>query len=431
MLGSTILGLNSTGTSSVLLTPNEIPITINVANPATMTFSYPPTVSFITLPPPDVRKYEQHIMGSIRCPTYKIEFLRQENESPYLDVSDWIICDSGSVNIEKQNGVRRTSSFELSNIGKKFNDFVEHLTIGSKFRVSIGEEIDGNTIYFNEGVFLCDDPTVYGGNGDCKITISGTDKWSVLNGQHGGVLEGTYTVEKGSTVGDFIRRTLRLNIVNDPITPLIHSDVESKEITYDITKSEGSTIADVFLDVALNMNLDMFYDEHGRLNVVPIAEAENRTIIRRFAPEDYSYISASKTYNNERICNSVLVVGENAANSNSPVRFELVNNDPDDPNSVVNVGVKKVYKVSEYTSGIDTEEKARWRAAYELRNIREKFFSANIEYVDVMHLDVDQIVELRDSSIPGSDDDDCRYVIVSLNHNLGVDLTVTASVSKI
>lgn len=384
--------------------------------------------SFTTQCEPTIQQYENAMSLTSRRPVYKIEFLRPEDETPYLNVTGDVICDSGSVTVEKQDGVRRTSSFELSNIGNKYNEFVEHITIGSKYRVLLGEEINGNIIYFRKGTYLCDDPSLHGTNNDRKVSISGTDKWSVLNGQHGGILEGTYTVEKGSKLGDFVRRTLRLNIVNDPIEPLIHQDLEDLEITYDITKGEGGSISDVFLDVALNLNCSMYYDEFGRFCVMPIDEANNKTVIRRFAPGDNVYIGASKTYNNEKIYNSVLVVGENAQNTETPVRYELINEDKDDPNSVPNVGIKKVYKVSDYTAGIDTEEKAQWRAIYEMRNIKEKFYAATADFVDILYLDVDQLIELTDDEVASNKE---RYIITALTHKIGVDMSTSATVSKV
>lgn len=384
--------------------------------------------TFMTPSVPTIHQYDEVLKMPMRRPVYKIELLRPEDETPYFDITGDVIADSGAITIEKQDGVRRTSSFEISNVGEKYNDFVENLTIGSKYRVSLGEEIGGSAIFFRKGTYLYDDPSLHGSANNRVISISGTDKWSVLNGQHGGILEGTYTVEKGSRLGDFVRRTLRLNIVNDPIEPLIHQDLEDVEITYDITKGEGGTISDVFLDVALNMNCSMYYDEYGRFCAMPLDETNNRTVIHRFEPEDNVYIGASKTYNNEGIYNSVLVIGENAQNTETPVRYELVNEDRDDPNSVPNVGIKKVYKISDYTAGIDTEEKAMWRAIYELRNIKEKFYTASASFVDILYLDVDQLIELTDSEVASDGE---RYVITALTHNIGVDMNTSATVSKV
>lgn len=425
MLGNTALGLSALGMSSIISRNDKA---IWLTAPASMLINAPRAVSFTTPNTPTIHMYDASLKENIRYPAYKIEFLRPEDETPYMEVTADVISDSGSVSVEKQSGARRTCNFELSNINGKYHELVENMTICTKFRVKAGAEINGSIIYFDEGVFFCDNPTSHASSNEKKISIAGTDKWSGLNGQHGGTLEGTYTISAGSKLGDFIRRTLNLSIVNDPIEPIIHSSLEDAEITYDITKSDGGTIADMFLDVALNLNCDIYYDAAGRLNVVPINDTDNLPVTKKFTPEDYSYIGVSKTHNNDQIYNSVLVIGENALNTETPIRFELVNNDLDDPNSVINVGVKKVYKVSEYTSGIDTEEKARWRAHYEMRNVREKSYSANIEYVDVLYLDVGQVIELHDEDISQAPD---KYVVVSLVHNLGVNLTVTASVSKL
>ena len=123
-----------------------------------------------------------------------------------------------------------------------------------------------------------------------------------------------------------------------------------------------------------------------------------------------------------------MVIGENAQNTETPVRYELVNNDLDDPNSVPNVGIKKVYKVSDYTAGIDTEEKAQWRAIYEMRNIKEKFYAATADFVDILYLDVDQLIELTDDEVASDKE---RYIITALTHKIGVDMSTSATVSKV
>lgn len=445
MLGNLLLGVSALGSGggsgeAPSLVPPRIsisglPVDYNISvkrsigNKGSVCISTNSVDTFILPNDATIKEYSKNLCATIRRPIYKIELLRQEDETPYYDIAPDVICDSGTINVERQNGVRRTSCFELSNVGNKYGDLVEHLTICSKYRISVGEEVNGREIFFRKGTYVFDNPTISGGAGDLKISIAGTDKWSILNGQHGGILEGTYTVTAGSKLGEFIRKTLALNVVNDPIEPLIHPELEEAEITYDITKSDGSTIADVLLDVALNTNSDIFYDEYGRLNVVPTNIIENRPVVKRFVPEDYSYTSANKTYNNDRVYNSVLVVGENIQDSNTPIRYELENKDLDDPNSIPNVGVKKVYKVSEYTSGIDTEEKARQRAVYELRNIREKSASVGVEYLDIMYLDVDQVVELEDDTLLSESSE--KYVITTLTHNIGINLSVAATISKI
>ena len=59
-------------------------------------------------------------------------------------------------------------------------ELVNALSICSKFRVSLGEYIDGLPIYFTNGVFLFDDPSVCGGLSQRDISISGTDSHHVL-----------------------------------------------------------------------------------------------------------------------------------------------------------------------------------------------------------------------------------------------------------
>lgn len=382
---------------------------------------------FVTSGDADIDQYRNVVLNYVRYPIFKIERLRQD-ETPFDSISGYVVDNSGSISVENSEGVQRTSSFSITNIGGIHNEFVSNLAIGDKFRLYLGEEIDGSSFLISQGVFVFDNPQLSSSLSDTVVEISGTDKWSMLNGQHGGILEGTYIVSTGSTFGDMIRRTLSLDIVGDPIPPNIHPSLEEMEITYDITKSAGETISDVILDAAININATTYYDENGVFTAVPIDDDSYIGTSYIFNSSDMNYISGSNTQGLDGIYNSVLVVADNAQNSDIPITCEVKNEDESDPNSIPNRGYKKVFMVSDYLDGIDTDKKALERAKYELRKIKNKYSSVDIECLDILYLDIRQVVQIFDDSISV---DGQRYIINAVSRNIGTDISVSLNLSVI
>ena len=376
---------------------------------------------------PTIEQYIDYLKTNIRNPIYKVEILRKSDETVMNILEGDIIDNSGSVSNTLDEGVRRTCSFNIPNYDNQYGDFVNNLSIGDKFKLYLGYKIDGVKKYFPQGVFVFDDPTMVSNLSERIIGISGTDKWSMLNGQNGGILEGTYTVPAKTKIGDLIRRTIKLPIVGDPIEPSIDKSIENMETTYDITKNAGETISDVLLEVALNISAYIYYDENGRLQIRPVDNDMFKPPSYVFSRDEYNYLGGTKKYQLSEIYNSVLVIGENVKNSNTPIVYEALNNDLTDPNSIPNVGFKKIKKITEYTKGIDTQEKAEDRGNWELKKVKAKISSVDINCLSLYHLDVNQIVVLTDLYLNSKDE---RFLINSIDLPIGTDVQSTISLVK-
>lgn len=437
-----MLGLSSYGISPISLPSYSGEVEVNVCQvylsaytPTTklssgiavgeITLSVISPVLFTSDNAPSIERYIANLSAQIKHPVYMIEALRQD-ETVYDDISKHVIDGSGSVDADYADGLRRSSSFSIANPDGRYTEFINNLTMTSKYKVWLGVEIDGNAFYWPQGVFIFDDPNIDGHQDNKEVSLSGVDKWSLLNGQHGGILEGTYIVKAGSTYGDAIRRTLALDIVNDPVEPNIHPALEDEVITYDITKDEGGTIADIFLDMALNINANIYYDANGVLTSVPMEEEIFFGTEHIFDSSDTNYIGSVKQYDTENIYNSVLVVADNAQNEDEPIRCEVQNTDLADPNSIPNSMTKKVYIPSDYLEGIDSDKKALDRANYELRKIKNKYSNIDVDYIDVLYLDVGGIVQVHDDDISSNGD---KYVINSTSRTIGTDIKSALSVA--
>lgn len=375
----------------------------------------------------NIEEYIDYIKNNIRSPIWKLELLRKSDETIKKTIEGRITSNSGGVTNTLNEGVRRTCNFTIGNWDGEYTDFLDSISIGDRFKLYLGYQIDNGKILFPQGVFVFDDPTLISNIAERNLTIDATDKWSMLNGQNGGILNGTYTIKQGTTIGDLIRRTIQLDIVGDPAEPIIDTFLEKQKITYDITKEAGETVSDILLEVALNVSAYIYYDANGRLNVYPVEDDRFKSAAHKFKTDEYNYLGGSKVYQINELYNSVLVIGENIKNSETPIIYEAVNNDLLDPNSVPNVGFKKVKKITEYTKGIDTEEKAKQRGNWELKKARAKYSSVEINSLALYHLDVNQIVELSDQHLKSENE---RFVIQSINYTIGTEIASTISLTK-
>ena len=170
-----------------------------------------------------------------------------------------------------------------------------------------------------------------------------------------------------------------------------------------------------------------FYDENGRLNIYPVENDMFKAPAYTFSRNEYNYLSGSKQYQLSEIYNSVLIIGENIKNTNTPIIYEAINNDLSDPNSVPNVGFKKIKMITEYTKGIDTEEKAKERGNWELKKVKAKMSNVDINCLSLYHLDVNQIVVLSDYYLNSTDE---RFLINSIDLPIGVDVQSTINLVK-
>lgn len=208
---------------------------------------------------------------------------------------------------------------------------------------------------------------------------------------------------------------------------MIDSTLENMETTYDITKSAGDTVSDILLDVALNVSAYIYYDENGRLIMRPIDNDIHKSIAYTFSKDEYNYLEATKEYRLSEIYNSVVVIGENVKNSETPIVYEAINNDLADPNSVPNTGFKKVKQITEYTKGITTMEAAMERANYELKLVKGRSSAVEITCLALYHLDVDQAVILEDDRLNSNNE---RFIINSIDLPIGVDIASSIELIK-
>lgn len=378
---------------------------------------------------PSINDYLQYVKNNnIREMIYKVELIRKSDQTPYEAIEDSVLNSTGTINVTLGDGVRRTCSMTLKNIDNKYTKLFSNLSIGSKFKVYVGYIINGSPIYFPQGVFVFDSPSINSNLSEQTVDISGTDKWSMMDGTNGGIFETTYLVESGDTIKNVIERTIVLDICNDLTAPIIDESLQNIEIPYDLEYSAGQSMSELILELGVIANAYIYYDENGALNVKPIEyDAEKGSIYDFVSGQDINYISATKQFLYSDIYNGAFVEADNSQDDGVPITAYAKNMDLTDPNSVPNLGYVKWYQVSEYTDGINTQQKADERVAYELAKKASMSSSLNITCLTLPHIVENTIVTLTDDYLGCNQE---RFLVNSLSIPISFDGTMTIECSK-
>lgn len=352
-------------------------------------------------------------------PIFKIELLRQEDESVYSTLEGKIENNSGALTIALNDGIRRTVNFTIINSDNEFYSYIENLTINSKFALYLGFMINDEPFYIKQGVFLFDDPSITSKLSDRKIEITGSDKWVLWTTN----FETTYVIAKLETYGSIIRKMSTLGIINDVKTPLIDPLIENLQIPYAITKTVDNTPADLMLEIALALSCRIYYNTEGQLVVEKIIQDNQKSTLYKFSTSEFNYLGGKKTLKNSEIYNSVIVQGDNVQ-TGSPIILEVQNNDLTDKNSIPNVGRIKRKIITDYTQGITSIALAQERGVYELRQVSVQNNLIDIDSISMYHLDVDNCVDLEDEYLTNDYD---RFLIKNINIPIGSNLNSTLS----
>lgn len=303
----------------------------------------------------------------ITKPIFRVEILNKFNDTIEKSINGYVENNSGKITISNTDGMRRTCSLTLRNYSNEFTEYFDGISLGERFKVYLGYDMGSSQVLFPQGVFIYSNPSLTSDTARKVVNVDGSDKWSLISGECGGILQGTYQVKKGTSLGEFVKNTLALDIVGDYTPPNIDESVFDAKTTYDIVHEAGETIADVVLEVAMNLSCNVYYDENGVFTMTPFVYDTERPSIYSFHENDINYISGKKTYQLDGVYNAVLVVSDNMQNNSTPIRSYLENTDLSDENSPLNGTPLKIYIPNNYLEGIDTQEKADARARYELK----------------------------------------------------------------
>lgn len=359
---------------------------------------------------------------------FKCEIL-DHNERSYGEIIRDVSEDNTyAININNQQGMRRTCTLTMIDVDEKYLPNYNHpFWYNRKFKLYTGvRDYDrGDTYWFSQGVYICSNVQAQ----RHMLTVNGVDKFGFFDGTlNTHMIHETYKVEVGSTIGELIRCTLMLDLGNglpiDPILPLIDPIFEQIQTINEISLSPGTYLGEIFTQVATMLGADIYYDVEGRL------------VLRRMFNDDipfyYIYRGAQWHFNEYHEgfiepstdyqmdgCNYVMVSTDNT--EGEVYSYTATNDNPHSPIAISHIGYRGdkdnpiTYIPMGSTIGkAEAEDRCRQQAEYLLLKKSCMTLAVSFSSPPLPHLDVEEIVTITDSYF---DYDKSPFIVQSISIN--------------
>lgn len=367
--------------------------------------------------------FEQLYKGDLTT-IAKVEILRREDESVINEITSDVL--SGSLTINKNNGVRRSLDITLSNIESKYKVDKYNIWVGSKVKLFLGVKIGNQEYYEEQGIFMFNVPSDSSASNEKTFSFSALDKFCTLDGQYSGNLQDFIEIANGTNVNTAINNIFTseaiLGIGNlDPQTPKL----EPTDITlsYTLRKERGDTVFSIFDEIANYSSRNIYYNRFGKLTFEEDIDdtTKGSKWDFNFDKDTKSYISSNRTHNLDKIFNSIKVVGDDI-NGNYAVAVAK-NENPLSPTNINLIGEKFAPVIDD--TRITSNDLAEKRADFELKKLTRLNSSINISCLPLYHLDVDDVITVTDANLGLYKE---RFVIQSISFSLTNELmSITAT----
>lgn len=172
----------------------------------------------------------------------KIAFLYPD-ETIQKEITNEIYQISGNLNVNYQNGARRTCTITINNDKFAFPlNWDGNFWIGQKFQLWTGLYLDDEErepYYISQGIFYILNPSEAYNPTTHTISLQGVDKWAYLDGRLFGYLNGTYVASQAGNEEATIKALVKGLLNNDKYandlseTPDILKKIDCKEPVFD------------------------------------------------------------------------------------------------------------------------------------------------------------------------------------------------------
>lgn len=360
-----------------------------------------------------------------------------------LREQNFALLAQGNITVNLQNGQRRTASVTLDNVTEAYEYAYGKMWFGQEIALDEGMLLpDGQEFYIQQGVFIIDSPNDKVEPTERTVTYNLLDKWSMLDGTHGGKLEGTYECPVNSLIFDAITALLQEDRGNgqpiDRMTPVYTDYYNSLTQTlpdgttaslirspYTLTVEPSGSKADVILGLVGMINGWVGYDPSGMLRVDPsqddIADA-TKPVLWTFGTDETTLLGMTYTTKNAEVYNDVIIVGAMLEDNSQP-KARAQNFDPASDTNINLIG-RKTYR--EEQSGFGTVTQCRDLATWKLKRTSILQKSVSISCSQILHLKENDLVEIRRTDKAKSPIE--RHLIQGFSRSLlGTDqMTITA-----
>ena len=337
-----------------------------------------------------------------RKPIYKIEWM-DKNEV----VIDEIITDliDGEMTASLENGVRRTCNLTLENSdGIYIPDPDGLIYVSKKFKLYSGLTLsDGTEEFVPQGIFNLGNPVVSSNFSEKIVKIEAYDNFSLLNGTLGGTLAEDYVHDSGSLLTDVVTSICSdAGIIKSPI---IYPN--SEVLPINLVEDISGTLGDMLLVLANMFAWVVFFDVDGRLRFEPPVDESLAGSTWDFLTTEVTYIGSDHNYDNLKIYNNVIVLGESFYGNS--VRGQAQDTGLFSDTAIAKIGLKTLVIDD---SNISRDEDAQAKAEYELKLAIQRYEYGDIRSIPIDVISEGDIITIEDESNGFNRD---RYLVKQLN----------------
>jgi len=375
---------------------------------------------------PTISDYYAKLRTRYRKPKIKIELLHREDESIYRSITTDLINSSGALTISNQNGLRRHLDLSLVNLDGEYLPDIDGLWVGGKIKLWLGEEIDGEDLWFPQGVFVLTNPDAESYRSSRILRLKAVDKFGLLDGTVGGETNSTYIVPVGSNVYTVLRELLNGTSTSDlPVdikTPILDQQYAAEVTPYTLRKEVGDVLGNVLLELQGMLSANVFYNVNGEIVFERDSSDDIKGSLWDFSTDEFNYLGATRTYKFDEVYNAVRVIGDNI--DGNLALYEAQNTNLASPTSIQNLGFQRTWVIEDPV--INTDTLAEDRANYELKRVTALYSDISLSSIPMYHLDVDHVITLTDSGLGLNRD---RFLIneITIPLSTGGQMTISAS----
>nr|DAL36630.1 MAG TPA_asm: tail protein [Caudoviricetes sp.] len=368
-------------------------------------------------------------------------FVDNNRKNPYSAA----FVSNGTLTVNLQNGVRRTASVTLSNVGEEFSYDVNHIWFGQEIALDEGLTLpNGEEYYIQQGVFLVEDPEETVDPTQRTAVFNLVDKWANLDGTLWGNLDGTYRGQLGVNIFQQIDALLQGDKGNgvpvDRMKPVYTEYYNGKTqklpdgttanlvdapYTLEVSPGSGGTYSSVVLGFCEMLNAWVGYDATGRLRIDPSQDDlldTEKPVAYAFSMGEVTLLGLSYTAKNTEVYNDYIVMGE-ALDDNSQPGARATNYDPESDTNVKLIG-RKTIRTAE--SGYTTDTQCRDKAEWMLKRSTVLQKSVDISCAQIFHIKENELVTIVRTDKPGNPTE--RHLVQGFSRPLAYagEMTITA-----
>lgn len=343
-------------------------------------------------------------------PYTEVEVLNPDGTIDYTIGNDFV--QEGSVNVNFNNGTRRTASVTLENTYTKRTISPNGIWFGQQFRIKSGLILpDGTPYLLPQGVFYVNDPELNIQPNTNTITLNLTDKWAYLDGTLFGNLEGNFVAEINSDIYDTIAALLMIDRGNgipiDNVKPVLTSYFRGKTVVLpdgsvvSVTKvpyqmrvePDGKTFADILLEFNNMLSGIIGYDNTGRLRIEPSSydiDDWNKPRMWEFHLSEREFLGGTYSVQMSEVYNVVQVVGQIL--NGMQAKAEVVNDDISSPTSIYSSLGRRVKRITD--DNYYADEQCAALGAWYLKRLNALKQSVSFTTSPIYHLQENTLVSI-------------------------------------